>query len=253
MNKLLKMLILLGLMVGVVGLPTVQAQDPDSDQDTLFQVSTLAALSDGVFQGVMNFEELSAYGDFGLGTFEGVDGEMVAFDGQFYQVLVDGTVQEVDPQITTPFAAVTFFEADATYTFEESLTCADFYAQLATMFPSPNLLYAVRIDGVFASLKTRSVAPQTEPYPPLADVVAAQAEFEFTNTEATLAGYWLPTYLTGINAVGFHLHGLIGDHSAGGHVLDCQIQNVTVQVDDMAQFEMLLPENDAFLATDLTQ
>jgi acetolactate decarboxylase len=245
----LTLLLLLGLWVW----PAQAQDDPQADQETLFQVSTLGALLDGVYQGAMPFEDLSAYGDFGLGTFEAVDGELVAFDGEFYQVLADGMVQPVTPEMMTPFAAVTFFEADQTLTFEDGLTCAQLYETLEGLFPSPNWLYALRVEGIFSTLTARSVAAQTEPYPPLADVVANQTVFELGQTEATLVGFWLPTYLTGINAVGFHLHGLTADKSAGGHILDCQIEAVTVQIDEMARFEMLLPANAAFLSTDLSQ
>ena len=47
------------------------------DRDTLFQVSAINALLAGVYDGDVTFEELSERGDFGLGTFQALDGEMV--------------------------------------------------------------------------------------------------------------------------------------------------------------------------------
>ena len=64
------------------------------DYSTLFQVSTSTAFVEGVFGGVVTVGELKQHGSFGLGTFDDLDGEMLALDGRFYQVLGDGTVRE---------------------------------------------------------------------------------------------------------------------------------------------------------------
>ncbi|MBV8810544.1 MAG: acetolactate decarboxylase, partial [Acidobacteriaceae bacterium] len=47
----------------------------------VFQVSTLDALSLGLYQGVYAIAALKQRGDFGLGTFEGIDGEMTILNG----------------------------------------------------------------------------------------------------------------------------------------------------------------------------
>lgn len=77
---------------------------------TLFQTSTVDALLGGNYEGDVSFAELEAYGDFGLGTFDALDGEMIALDGAFYQVKADGRAYDVDERMKTPFAVVTFFE-----------------------------------------------------------------------------------------------------------------------------------------------
>ena len=61
-------------------------------QHTLFQVSTSGALVQGIYQRVVSSRFLLNYGDFGLGTFENLDGEMVVLDGAIYQVRGDGKV-----------------------------------------------------------------------------------------------------------------------------------------------------------------
>ena len=57
---------------------------------TLYQVSTSAALVEGIYQGAVRVGTLREHGDLGLGTFENLDGEMVVVDGQFFQVRGDG-------------------------------------------------------------------------------------------------------------------------------------------------------------------
>ena len=59
---------------------------PAPPRDTLFQVSTIGALNVGVFGGVVDYANLKQQGDCGIGSFTGLDGEMVAVDGKFYQV-----------------------------------------------------------------------------------------------------------------------------------------------------------------------
>src|SRR5215472_16103940 len=50
---------------------------------TMFQVSTVTALVEGIFQGAVRVATLREHGDLGLGTFEGLDGEMVIVDGHY--------------------------------------------------------------------------------------------------------------------------------------------------------------------------
>ena len=68
----------------------VTASAQTFDREVLVQTSTIDALLDGVYDGELTYAELSRYGDFGIGTFEGLDGEMIAFDGAIWQVKSDG-------------------------------------------------------------------------------------------------------------------------------------------------------------------
>lgn len=52
--------------------------DPGTQRDVLMQVSTIDALVNGIYDGVMSVGMLKKYGDFGIGTFEGLDGEYVS-------------------------------------------------------------------------------------------------------------------------------------------------------------------------------
>src|SRR5215831_16176370 len=74
------------------------------------QVSVLNALMSGRYGDVMPIPELLRYGDFGLGTLDHLDGELIVLDGRAYQARGDGVVVEVSPDRSTPFAIVTLFE-----------------------------------------------------------------------------------------------------------------------------------------------
>jgi len=80
--------------------------------DALVQFSLLAALAADDYDGVVPLRDVLAGGDFGVGTFDHLDGEMIVLDGKIYQALADGTVRAADLGGTTPFAAVTFFSED---------------------------------------------------------------------------------------------------------------------------------------------
>lgn len=77
-----------------------------------FQVSTAGALNVGVYEGVATFAQLKQHGDSGLGALEGLDGEMVVFDGKVYQIKNDGVAYPIADDVKTPFAAVTFFRKE---------------------------------------------------------------------------------------------------------------------------------------------
>jgi len=223
------------------------------DRDTIFQTSTIDALMEGVYDGNFTCGELKKRGDFGLGTLNDLDGEMIGLDGVFYQVRSDGKVYVVPDTARTPFAAVTFFEPDRSLTLTKPLGCEELEAYLETLFPSKNIFYAVKIEGSFGYIKTRSVPRQIKPFPPLTEVVKHESFFEFNDIKGTMVGFWLPEYMKDINTAGFHLHFLTGDKGAGGHVLDCTIKNVSIGIDYSRDLDISLPETSDFYNADLTK
>ena len=145
------------------------AAAPDT-HDVIYQTSTINALLEGAYDGDVSVAELKARGDFGLGTFNALDGEMVALDGKFWQVRSDGRAREADETMKTPFAAVTTFAADRTGAVKGVGSLTDLTRQLDALVESKNLPWAVRVHATFSYVKTRSVPPQRRPYPKLVEV-----------------------------------------------------------------------------------
>jgi acetolactate decarboxylase len=54
-----------------------ESESGESSHRTLFQVSTSGALVAGLYQGAVSTAVVLQHGDFGLGTFADLDGEMV--------------------------------------------------------------------------------------------------------------------------------------------------------------------------------
>jgi len=222
------------------------------EDDVLFQVSTIDALMQGVFDGFYSFDDLMDQGDFGIGTFNALDGEMVALDGEYYQVRADGVAYPVQGDMTAPFATVTRFEADQTAALENASNFTELARQIDRHLPSPNAFYALRIDGTFPYVQTRSVPAQEKPYPRLAEAVEDQSVFNLTNVTGSVVGIWSPDFVKGVNVPGYHLHFITEDRKAGGHILEIQVSNATAQVDVTAGFAMQLPSSGDFYNVNLS-
>jgi len=231
------------------------SESEDADyEETLTQVSTIDAVLNGDYDGMISYNDLEKYGDFGIGTFEGLDGEMVALEGDFFQVRADGIATEVNPDTTTPFAVLTYFEADQRTALETGVNYQNVQATIDNLIPTENIFFAIKINGTFSYMKTRSVPKQTKPYPPLVEVTANQPIFEFTDIEGTLVGFRSPPYVTGINMPGYHLHFITSDRTAGGHVLEFEVANAELLLDHTSEFFMLLPgEGSDFYKLDLSK
>jgi acetolactate decarboxylase len=219
----------------------------------LFQTSTLQALMAGVYDGDLTFQKLARHGDFGLGTFDALDGEMIALDGAFYQIKADGRVYPVTGAMKTPFAAVTFFKADRTHMIEMPLNYRQLLDYVTKLLPSPNLPYAIRIEGLFPYVKVRSIPRQQKPYPPLAQAAQKQAVFELANVKGVIVAFRYPAYLASLNPLGYHCHFITADRRAGGHLLDCRVEGATLAMDALSEFFLRLPGSQEFLKSDLTE
>jgi acetolactate decarboxylase len=224
----------------------------DVPQHTLFQVSTSGALVQGIYQRAVSSRFLLNYGDFGLGTFENLDGEMVVLDGAIYQARSDGKVLNITDDVGTPFAVVTHFTADQDQTIESASSFEEITKICDQYRDSDNLFYAFRIDGRFAHIHTRAMKAALDGLP-LAKAAAIQPEFEFTDVFGTLVGIWAPQFSSALNIAGYHFHFLSEDRTKGGHLLECDGKNLRIRVERVNDFHLSLPESEEFLRADLTK
>jgi acetolactate decarboxylase len=220
----------------------------DHREGKLYQTSLMSALIAGIYEGEATYGEIRKYGNFGLGTFNELDGEMVGFDGTFYQLRSDGSARPVTGDQKTPFAVVTFFLPQQELDVVEQMTKSNLLAMIEKATDA-NLFNAVRVDGIFDEVRTRTVERQARPFPPLTEATKHQAEKVFTNVEGTLAGFRSPTYAQGIGVAGFHLHFLRQDKHAGGHALDYRLRAGRVQICTLHDLRVELPTSTEFLRT----
>lgn len=222
----------------------------DLDHHTIFQVSTSTAVSKGLFKGCATVGDLRAHGDFGLGTFEDLDGEMILLEGIAYQARDKGTVNVAPDGALTPFATVTRFTPEHALHLDRIESQNDLETQLDVRRPSENTFVGIRIDGVFERIELRAACKAA----PGEDLVAAtshQSEFAFENIEGTLVGFWAPIYARTLTISGYHLHFISKDRSRGGHLIGITAQDLKAQLHLETDFHVAVPETRQFLEADL--
>ncbi|NQT74607.1 MAG: acetolactate decarboxylase [Chloroflexi bacterium] len=240
------------MLIGIAILGCKSSQDSSESRDVLYQYSTLGSLLAGVYDGDITYDEIRQHGDFGLGTFNALDGEMIEIDHQVYQIKADGIAYQVDDEMKAPFAVVTYFEPDQTVLLDETKDYDQLKEYLDSLLPTENIPYAIMLDGTFSYIKTRSVPRQQRPYPRLLDVLEGQPIFEFNQIAGVIVGFRLPDYMDGANAAGYHFHFITDDRNAGGHVLECQTQDVRIEIDYTDEWYTVLPADDNFYGVDMS-
>lgn len=225
---------------------------PAAKRPPLYISAPIAALVEGIYREDTTVGRVRANGDFGIGTFNDLDGEMVMLDGTVYQLRADGGVSVMDDAVQTPFACVTTFLGDTEEHFPDTMAFADLEARLLSLLPSTNLVYAIRVDGRFSRVRVRSV-PRQENYRPLAEVAKTQTIFDFADLDGTLVGFWTPSFLSSVHVAGFHLHFLSADRRHGGHLLSADTAGVTIRLQHAPAVTLELPITLDFLTMEMTR
>ena len=228
----------------------------ETDRETIYQVALLQSLTQGYYDGIIKVSELKKHGDIGIGTFEGVNGEMIVLDGTVYQALGDGTVQEADNNETVPFSNVTFFDKDGSLELSEINDVNALKEKLSAMVDEKgrNLFYFVKVSGTFDKMNVRSDLKQEKPYKTLDKALETdQREFNYDNIKGTVVALYCPDYMGGLNTPGWHFHFISDDKTKGGHILDLQFAGAEAEFDATPEFEMFLPDNDDFQKIELSK
>jgi acetolactate decarboxylase len=232
-------------LVGALHIEYLKKQDLKAEGDhphhTLFQTSTIDALLEGNYDGDISFAQLADRGDFGLGTLNALDGEMIGLDGRFYQVKANGRAYPIGKRMRTPFAVVTVFEPGLSQTLNMPMDLVGLCGYIDQLVSERATCCAVRVDGFFERIKTRSVPRQHKPYPPLAEVVKSQPTFELRDVQGSLVGFRFPNYAQGMNVAGYHFHFITSDRSTGGHVLELRLAHGKLYVDREPDLWLELP------------
>ena len=213
-----------------------------TNRNTVTQTSTIDALLAGVYDGSMTCRQLLKHGDFGLGTFDHLDGEMIVLNGKVYQIKADGKIYTPSETMTTPFAAVCEFKPDHSLPLERSTDYKALKVRVNNVIPNQNVFCAIKITGIFKNMKTRSVPRQQKPYQPLVEITKNQPVFDMENISGTVVGFRCPPFVKGINVPGYHLHFISDDCRKGGHILAFELISGVCQMDTCNQFLLILPE-----------
>ncbi|MEI7692738.1 MAG: acetolactate decarboxylase, partial [Actinomycetes bacterium] len=202
------------------------------------QVSTIAALLDRKYDGDATIGELLAAGDLGVGTLNGLDGELIIVDGEAWQAPAEGPVRRVRDDELTPFAVVTRFITDEIVEIESPLEHAELIALMEQHAPPKSGCDAVRVDGIFPALHLRTVDAQTKPYPSFEQIIGNQTEWRYENLRGTLVGFRFPHAADSVEMAGHHLHFISDDRSKAGHVLECSAGPATLRIETVGEMRL---------------
>ena len=198
----------------------------ENKNNGLYQYSTIDILMRGYYDGNVSLSTCKSKGNFGIGTFNTLDGELVMLDGEIYQAKENGTVILPPDIIKTPFISVCNFTPTTRLEIEGAADIKSVESVLEQQIEDKNAIYAVKISGEFDSISLRSVRPQSKPYRPLLDVVKNQSTYSSTMMQGTLVGYLCPEMLGKVSVKGLHLHFISSDFKKAGHVIDLAFKKI---------------------------
>ena len=218
----------------------------------LYQLSTLSALLLGDFEPSLSIGELKRHGTLGIGTFEGLGGELIMLDGVVWNGTHSGEAVPAADIEKTPFACVIDWQPTASAVKLPAVGSLD---NLRTVLDeaakgAENRVLAVRLQVFHADVTFRSFAPAPKPWKPMKDMLFSQKITAERNIQAEIIGFRFPGYLESINMPGWHLHVLTAPNDSGkrfgGHLL-----NITADAGIEAQWmaadglELTFPTGEA--------
>ena len=234
MKQLLYFLAIISLLVS--GCRTIP------QKDTIYQLSTVNALIGGAYDSDTAYSEVLQHGNFGIGVFNGLDGEMILLDGQIYQMKADGKVYKPKQSIKTPFATICQFTADKKITIQEGTDYNALKEIIDSYIPDQSQFCAIKINGRFKAIKTRRIPRQKKPYPPIQYISKNAPIFDLTNVSGTIIGFRNPSYAKGILSTGYHLHFIADDKSQGGHVMSLEVEKAECELDFINKLNLILTD-----------
>jgi acetolactate decarboxylase len=207
------------------------------------QVHTIASIVEGRYDGEVTVGELRGRGSFGIGTLQGLDGELVVVDGELWNIGPDGIAHVPPDDALVPFAALVELDDPTTFALDGPLPRAAFETEVSARLPESDACWAVVARGRFSSVRFRSVARQHPPYRPLDEVLATDQTFlEGGDLDAILVGFCFPDWASDVELPGYHLHMLTTDHATGGHVHDFVADRLDVTVSRCRSMHLEVPD-----------
>ena len=112
---------------------------PQAAGKSLYITGTYGALNRGVYDGDVTIADLKRQGDFAMGNFNALDGEMVAVDGKYYQIGPGGKLNPADDSMRMPNTTATFFKADKVITIDKPMSYQELQQYISSQLPTENI------------------------------------------------------------------------------------------------------------------
>ena len=247
MSRIVQLLVIILFLFACNETQQKQNTNKKEISDKIYQYSLLTALANKIYDGDLTVAEVKEKGDLGLGTYNGLNGEMIVLDGEVFQFLADGTLLKPNDSELVPFTVVTFFDNDTELEINESTNYEKFKSFIEKNMYLKNVGCAFKVEGNFTTLTCGSAPEQTKPYSKtLSEALVNRPIFEYKDISGTLVGFWFPEYIGKVNVAGFHLHFISDNKKFAGHVIDFKTSDIKVAIDYCDGFEIELPQTDEF-------
>ena len=210
-------------------------------------MGTFAAALSGAVNGDVSYRQVMQKGDFGLGTFNGITGELVAYDGRFYQISEQGKTVKVDPGWLTPYVQVIFFHPQIEKMIISATDYDSLKKELSMLLFNRSIPYAIHISGTFDRLKMRGRCPRKSG-------MKAQQEPVYVREalEGDLVGYYFLEHLLSLTTPGYHLHFLSADKENSGHLMDLSFTSpVTVELQSIQDIDFHIPNSEDYISANI--
>ncbi|NOQ26589.1 MAG: acetolactate decarboxylase [Bacteroidales bacterium] len=221
--------------------------------NTIFHFSTSDALLSNVFEGNTTIKEILKHGDFGIGTMNCLDGEMIIVDGKPYTVRTDGKAYEVDDLERSPISVVTHFKKDYSFNICTPIKYSQLIEKINSLLSTQNIFYPIKIIGEFKYITTRSIAKQSKPFKLIEDLIKDAVKFNFTNIQGTVLGFKSPSFIERIGVPGYHFHFIDKERKVGGHLLDFEMVTGRIEYAIARDFHVKLEDSEIYDNIDLSE
>lgn len=222
-------------------------------QYKIYHFSIADSLLNSNFEGSTTIKEIKEVGDFGLGTLNDIDGEMIMINQHVYTMGGDGRARLVHDDEKTPIAVVNFFKKDLTFKLGGNLNYDQLINKIDSLLPTENIFYAIKIQGEFKRIIVRTISKLSKPYPSLDEIKNKMVIHDYENVEGIMFGYKSPPFIEGISVPGYHFHFIDNDFSKGGHVYDIELVDGVIDIQLIHSFDVKLEKSKDFYQLNLNK
>lgn len=223
------------------------------NSNTVHQYSPTIALLNSIYEGNLTVDQMVNQGTIGLGTVNHLDGELVAVDGIVYKIDAKGGITRAGSDLKSPSMTMIDFQPKRKIGIENISSLKEFTSVLTSEMESKNSFYAYQIKGEFAYLKMASAHKVKNENVSLFEYLDTRVMYTRENIKGTLVGLYTPEYLGNISIPGLHLHFLSDDIKLGGHLEDIKFENLVVEIQEINQINLTLPDVKKFKENKLKQ
>lgn len=232
-------------------IPAMSALFGCAQPQVIWQSGPTIGLLNGVYDGTETVADIKKHGDQGVGLWDKANGEGLIVDGVFYQVTVDGVAHVKQDDDIMSWVMISPFQVEQTIALPAGTTLKNIGAYVDKLLPTVNTFYALRLEGTFRFVQSRSVPEQHKPYPPFSEVEQHEVKFDFDNVQGVMVGFRSPPYVTNMSVPNYHVHFLNQEKTSGGHVLEFVTDDVRLLINRVDDFYTLIPTTREFEDADL--